>query len=84
MAGDHFGRALDDDLAAFVGRAGAEIDDLIGRFHHLQVVLDHDQRMADGQQRVEAIEQLHDVGKVQPGGRLVENEQRAVRFAADM
>ena len=61
----------------FVGGAGAEVDDVVGRLHHLQVVLDDDQRMAHGQQRVEAIEQLHDVRKVQAGGRLVEDEQRS-------
>ena len=48
-AGDVFGRALGDDLAPFVGCAGAEVDDPVGGLHHLQVVLDHDQRMADGQ-----------------------------------
>ena len=48
----------------------------VGRLHELQVVLDDDQRMADVQQRVEAIQQLYDVGKVQAGRRLVEQEQR--------
>ena len=34
-AGDHFRRAFGHDLAAFVGRAGAEVDDVIGGLHHL-------------------------------------------------
>jgi hypothetical protein len=70
--------ALRDDAAAFVGGAGAEVDDPIGGAHQLQIVLDDDQRVADGQQRVETIQQLDDVGKVQAGGRFVQQEQRAI------
>ena len=80
-ASDHFGSSLDDHAAPAVGGAGAEIDDVVGGLHQLQIVLDDDQRMADGQQRVEAVEQLHDVVKVQAGSRLVEQEKRA-RHAA--
>ena len=74
--GHFFRRAGDDDAAALVGRAGPEVDDLVGRLHQLQIVLDDHQRMADVEQRVEAIDQLYDVGKVQAGRRLVEQEQR--------
>ena len=60
------GVPLADDPAPFVGGAGPQIDDVIGSLHQLQIVLDDDQRMADGQQGVETIEQLHDVGKCRP------------------
>ena len=79
-AADEFGCSLRDDLAPFVGRARAEVDDPIGRFHYLQIVLDDDERMADRQQGLEAIDELHHIGKVKAGGRLVENEQGAVAF----
>ena len=35
-----------DDLAAAVARAGAEIDEVVGRLDHLAVVLDQDQGVA--------------------------------------
>ena len=59
--GDFFGRARYDNAAAVVGCAGAEVDQPIGRFHELQVVLDDDQRMADFEERVEAVQQLYDI-----------------------
>ena len=65
-------------MPALFGGPGPQIDQVIGRPQQLQVVLDDDQRVADGQQRVEAVEQLHDVGEVQPGCRLVEDEQSVI------
>ncbi len=49
---------------------------------HVEVVLDHDQRMAGGDQPAERAEQLRDVVEVQAGRRLVEQEQRAARVDA--
>src|SRR5581483_12492367 len=40
-------------------------------------MLDDDQGMANGKQGFEAVEQCHHVGKMQAGGRLVEDKQRA-------
>ena len=43
----------------------------------VEVVLDHDQRVAGGDQPAQRRDELRDVGEVQAGGRLVEQEQRA-------
>ena len=55
---------------------GADVDDVVGRPHHLQVVLDDDQRVPHRDERIEALDQLHHVGEVEPRRRLVEDEQR--------
>jgi hypothetical protein len=60
-------------LASFVASLRAQVDYVIGRFDHVQVVLDHDDRMAVVDQAVEALQQPIDVGEVQTGRRLVEN-----------
>ncbi len=72
--------------AAAVAAFRAEVDQPVGRADHVEVVLDHDQRMAGGEQLAERLHQLRDVVEVQPGGRLVEHEQlrpRDARFFRD-
>ena len=72
--GDEVGRrALEDDPAAVVAGAGAEVDDPVGVGHDRLVVLDDDDRLAGVDEPVEQAEQLLDVGEVQAGGRLVED-----------
>ena len=44
-AGDLFGGAGGHDPAAVLAPIRAEIDDMVGRFDHIQVVLDHEDRM---------------------------------------
>ena len=73
-------RDIHDNLPAFLGGARPQIDDVIGRLHQLQVMFYHDQRVANSQKSVEAIEQLDDIGEMQPGRRLIENKQRATAF----
>ena len=60
--------------AAFVAGAGAQVDDPIGRQHHLGAVLDHDHGMATLDQRAQGFDQFQDVNGVQAGGGLVEQE----------
>src|ERR1700689_36584 len=72
------GRALEDDPAAVVAGAGAEIDDSVGVRHHSLVVLNDDDRLAGVDEPVEQAEQLLHVGEVQTGGRLVEDVHVAV------
>ena len=86
-AGVRAGRARDrlrrpggDQAAAGVAALGSEVDHPVGALHHLEVVLDHDERVAALDEPREAAEQPLDVGEVQPGGRLVEDEER-VRLA---
>src|SRR5271166_3422665 len=71
------GGALEDDLAAVVAGAGAEVDDPVGVRHDRLVVLDDDDRLAGVDEPVQQAEQLLDVGEVQPGGRLVEDVDTA-------
>ena len=73
------GRAGAHHLAAGVAALGPEIDDPVGGADHVEVVLDHHQRMAGGDQLAEGAQQLGDVVEVQAGGGLVEQEQRGVR-----
>src|SRR5829696_1788431 len=65
------GCALEDDPAAVVAGAGAEVDDPVGVRHD-------DDRLARVDEPVEQAEQLLDVGEVQTGGRLVEDVDAAL------
>src|SRR5258706_712021 len=58
------GGALEDDPAAVVAGAGAEVDDPVGVGHDGQVVLDQDDRLAGVDEPGEQAEQLIDVGQV--------------------
>jgi hypothetical protein len=62
--------ALEDDPAAVVAGAGAEVDDPVGARHDRLVVLDDDDRLAGVDEPVEQAEQLLD-GEVEAVGRLV-------------
>ena len=70
-------RADGHNFAAAGAAFGAEIDNPIGRFDHVQIVLDHQHRVAGVDQVVQHFQQHLNVGKVQPGGRLVEQIERA-------
>src|SRR5216683_3271999 len=72
------GGALEDDPAAIVAGAGAEVDDPVGVRHDRLVVLDDDDRLAGVDEPVEQAEQLLDVGEVEAGGRLVEDVDAAL------
>ena len=74
--GDLLGRPLGDDPAAAGAALGAEVDDPVGRLDHVEVVLDHDDRVARRGEAVQHLEQLADVVEVQPGRRLVEDVER--------
>ena len=82
MLDDIFRRADDDQPAPFVARFGAHVDDPVGRLDHVQVVLDHHDRVAQVDQAVEHVEQLGQVVEVQAGGRLVEQVERAAGVGA--
>ncbi len=74
------GRRTDADHgAARLASLGAQVDDPIGRAHHVQVVFDDQQRVAGLDQPPEGAQQFRDVVEVQAGGRLVEQKQRTAR-----
>ena len=56
---------------------GPQVDDPIGGLDHFQIVLDDQHRVAGVGKIVEHFQQQLDVGKVQPGGRLVQQVERS-------
>ncbi|MCY1339899.1 hypothetical protein D9M69_257990 [compost metagenome] len=72
-----FGRAGADHAAAGIAALGTQVDQPVGGADHVEVVLDHDQRMAAVEQLAEGQHQLGDIVEVQTRGRLVEHEQAA-------
>src|SRR5438552_10048837 len=73
--GDIFGRAVRDDVTAFVTGLGPEINDPIGAFDNVEVVLDDEHRMTGIDETLKSFQQNADVVKVQAGGRFVEKKQ---------
>ena len=64
-------------LPAAGARFGADVDDPVGSLDDVEVVLDHDDRVAQIDEPVEHVEQLGEVVEVQAGRRLVEQVERA-------
>ena len=56
---------------------GSHVNQPVGGFDDVQVVLDHHNRVAGIAQLVQHFEQQINVGKVQASGRLVQNVQSA-------
>ena len=81
---DHFlGRPLGDDPAAVGTPVGPQVDDPVGRLHHVEVVLDHDDRVPRRGEPVQHVQQLANVVEMQPGGRLVQDVQSLARPLLD-
>jgi hypothetical protein len=77
FARHHLRRAGADQLPAGLAALRAEVDDPVAGADDVEVVLDHHQRVAGGDEAAEGAQQLGDVVEVQAGRRLVEEEQRA-------
>lgn len=67
--------AFGDDATAAVAAFGAEIDDPIGGFDDVHVVLDQEDAAAVFNEALEAGEKLADVVEVEPGGGFVKDEK---------
>src|SRR5262245_9230650 len=65
-------RADGDHLAARLAALGPEVDDPVGLLDHVEVVLDHEHGVPGVDEALQHLEQLLDVGEMEPGGRLVE------------
>src|SRR5262245_25130976 len=74
---DLLGRADGHDLTAGVPALRAEVDDPVRRLDDVQVVFDHDDRVALRHEPLQHREQLADVLEVQAGRGLVQDVQRA-------
>ena len=77
---DLFGRPGSDHHPAAFPAFRAEIDDVVRRLDHVEIVLDDEQRVARLEQFPEGREQLRDVVEMQAGRRLIENIEQP--FAA--
>ena len=65
-------RALRDDGAALVAAFRPEVDDVIGHFNDIEIVLDDENRVALVAKRLEDFQKLFDVGYMEAGRRLVQ------------
>src|SRR5580658_2558494 len=68
-----FGRALGNYAAAFFAAFGAEINDPVGLFNDVEIMLDDQYRVAERDKAVENVEKFFYVVEMQPGGGLIEN-----------
>ena len=73
---DVLGRADGDELAARLAALRPEVDHPVGLLDHVEVVLDHDHRVAAVDEPLQRLEQLLDVREVEPRRRLVEDVER--------
>jgi hypothetical protein len=71
------GGALRDDVAAVLAGAWPHVDEVVGRAHHLLVVLDDEHGVAEVAQPLERADQLVVVALVEPDRRLVEDVEHA-------
>src|SRR6266481_7532372 len=80
-AGDEFGRALGDDAAAALAAFRAEVNDPVGLFDDVEMVLDDEHGVAEIDKALQDVEELSNVVEVQAGGGLIENVERAAGLA---
>ncbi len=73
--GDQLGRSGGNDLPALALSFGAEIDEPIGAFEHIEIVLDNDEGIALIDETLQDAEEKADVLEVEPRGGFVEDEE---------
>ena len=77
-------RPLGDDVPAVLAGAGAHVDEPVGAPHHLLVVLDHDDGVAEVAEPLERADEPVVVALVKPDRRLVEDVEDADELRADL
>ena len=60
-----FGRAFGEELTAFCAAFGTEVNDPVGGFHQIEVMLDDDNAIACVHQSLQDFEQADGVGEMQ-------------------
>ena len=75
---DLFRRADGHNLTTRLAPVRPEVDDVVGRLDHVEVVLDDQQRVPGLDQFSERGKQFRDVVEVQAGGRLIEDVEDAL------
>ena len=78
------GRPAVQHLAALLAGVRADVHQPVGAPHHLQVVLDDEQRVALRLQLRQRVEQRLAVGRMQAGGGLVQHVDHAEQVGADL
>lgn len=63
-----------DNCAAGVASFGTDVDDVVGKFDHVHVVLDDDECVTEGDEPVEGVHEGVDVVEMESCGGLVEDE----------
>ena len=76
-------KALGEELAAQLARAGAQIEQMVGGAENVGVVLDDDDGVAQVAQLFKNADQAGGVAGVQADGRLVEDIERAHQLRAE-
>ena len=84
VALDLRGRPLGDDVAAVLARARPHVDEPVGAAHHLLVVLDDEDGVAEVAEPLERPDQPVVVALVQPDRGLVEDVEDADELRADL
>jgi len=74
-AGNIFGRTLRDELATFITGARTEVDQPVGGFDYVQVMLDNQDGMTDINQALKDFQQQTHIVKVKAGCGLVEKKE---------
>src|SRR6476659_1631494 len=69
-------RTAGDNSTAIGAGFGAELDDPVGRFDHVEIVFDDDYRVAVIDEAVEDFEQFRKVVEVEAGGGFIKEVQR--------
>lgn len=67
-------------MTALAAALGPKVDDVIGAFDDVHVVLDDDDRMSLGDEGVESLQEGLDVVEMESRRRLVEHEDRRLLF----
>ena len=68
-----YANTLADDEAAAVAAFWAEIEHMIGDLHHVEIVLNDQDRVAHVHEALQRVEQAPHVHEVQPRGGLIED-----------
>ena len=82
--GDRLGDTFRHDLSPVLAGAGPEVDDPVGRPHHLLVVLDDENGVAHVAKLLERVDEPPVVALVEPDRRLVEDVENADELRPDL
>ena len=68
------------EVATFVTAFWSEVDDVVGTFDDIHVMLDDEDGVASFNECIEGIEESFDVVEMQTSGRLIEDEEGRLLF----